>query len=87
MAGEFRYDVDILHLFVSPAHAYFGGARDGAADVPTADAEVAELWPARASWVKVLWKAAHMDAAVTLFTVESLEAIAAELGAGPSIPC
>jgi MOSC domain-containing protein YiiM len=31
-------------------------------------------------------KAAHMDAAVTLFAVEALEAIAAELGSGPLDP-
>jgi hypothetical protein len=43
MAEQYRYDVEILHLLVSPAHAYFGRARDGAADVTAFDAETAEV--------------------------------------------
>ena len=31
MTASYRYDVEILHLLVSPAHAYFGRAREGAA--------------------------------------------------------
>ncbi|MGN7150512.1 MOSC domain-containing protein [Arthrobacter sp. SAFR-179] len=83
MAENFRYDVEILHLLVSPAHAYFGRAREGAADVPTTDAVVAGKGIAGD---RFFGKAAHMDAAVTLFAVESLEAIAAELDAGPFDP-
>lgn len=87
MAEKFRYDVEILHLLVSPAHAYFGRARDGAADVPTTDADVAEVVAGKGIvGDRFYGKAAHMDAAVTLFAVESLEAIAAELGAGPFNP-
>ncbi|UKA71270.1 MOSC domain-containing protein [Arthrobacter sp. FW306-06-A] len=85
--GTYRYDVEILHLLVSPAHAYFGRARDGAADVPTTDADQAEVVAGKGIvGDRFFGKAAHMDAAVTLFAVESLEAIAAELGARPFDP-
>ena len=87
MSEQYRYDVEILHLLVSPAHAYFGRARDGAADVATLDAELAEVVEGKGIvGDRFFGKAAHMDAAVTLFAVESLEAIAAELGAGPFDP-
>ena len=43
MTESYRYDVEVLHLLVSPAHAYFGRAREGAADVPTTDAGRVEL--------------------------------------------
>lgn len=83
----YRYNVEILHLLVSPAHAYFGRARDGAADVPTTDAAEAEVVAGKGIvGDRFFGKAAHMDAAVTLFAVESLETIAAELGAAPFDP-
>lgn len=87
MTETYRYDVGILHLLVSPAHAYFGRAKDGAADVPTTDAATAEVVSGK-GFVgdRFFGKAAHMDAAVTLFAVEALEAMAAELGAGPFNP-
>ncbi|GKV71832.1 MULTISPECIES: MOSC domain-containing protein [Pseudarthrobacter] len=87
MTEEYRYGVEILHLLVSPSHAYFGRARDGAADVPTTDADAAEVVAGKGIvGDRFFGKAAHMDAAVTLFAVESLEAIAAELGAEPFNP-
>ncbi|WP_104053939.1 MULTISPECIES: MOSC domain-containing protein [unclassified Arthrobacter] len=79
---SYEYDVEILHLLVSGAHAYFGRARDGAADVATTDAERVEVVAGKGIvGDRFFGKAAHMDAAVTLFAVESLEAIAADLGA------
>ncbi|CAH0284116.1 hypothetical protein SRABI83_04011 [Arthrobacter sp. Bi83] len=82
MTASYRYDVEILHLLVSPAHAYFGRAREGAADVPTTDADQVELVTGKGIvGDRFFGKAAHMDAAVTVFAVEALEAIAAELGA------
>ncbi|KAD3720554.1 molybdenum cofactor biosysynthesis protein [Arthrobacter yangruifuii] len=79
----YAYDVEILHLLVSPAHAYFGRAKDGPADVATTDADQAQVVAGKGiSGDRFFGKAAHMDAAVTLFAVESLEAIAAELGTG-----
>lgn len=87
MSAKYRYGVEILHLLVSPGHAYFGRAREGAADVPTTDADVAEVVAGKGIvGDRFFGKAAHMDAAVTLFAVESLEAIAAELGAEPFNP-
>lgn len=83
----FRYPVEVLHLLVSPAHAYFGRARDGAADVPTTDAESVEVVAGKGIvGDRFFGKAAHMDAAVTLLAVEALEAMAAELGVAPFDP-
>jgi len=87
MTVTYKYDVEVLHLLVSPAHAYFGRARDGAADVPTADVERAEVVAGKGIvGDRFFGKAAHMDAAVTLIAVEALEAMAAELAAAPFDP-
>ena len=87
MTASYRYDVKVLHLLVSPAHAYFGRARDGAADVPSTDADRVELVAGKGIvGDRFFGKAAHMDAAVTVFAIEALEAMAAELGAGPFDP-
>ena len=87
MTASYRYDVEILHLLVSPAHAYFGRARDGAAIVPTTDADQVELVAGKGIvGDRFFGKAAHMDAAVTLLSIESLEAMAEELGAEPFDP-
>jgi MOSC domain-containing protein YiiM len=87
MTESYRYDVEVLHLLVSPAHAYFGRAREGAADVPTTDAGRVELVAGKGIvGDRFFGKAAHMDAAVTLFAIEALEAMAAELGAAPFDP-
>ncbi|PNI08957.1 molybdenum cofactor biosysynthesis protein [Arthrobacter sp. AFG7.2] len=87
MSAHYRYNVEILHLLVSPAHAYFGRAKDGAADVPTSDARSAKVVAGKGIvGDRFFGKAAHMDAAVTLFAIEALEAMAAGLGAGPFNP-
>jgi len=87
MTASYRYDVEILHLLVSPAHAYFGRARDGAAQVPTTDADQVELVAGKGIvGDRFFGKAAHMDAAVTLLSIEALEAMAEELAAGPFDP-
>lgn len=87
MTATYRYDVEILHLLVSPAHAYFGRAREGAADVPTSDAGSVELVAGKGIvGDRFFGKAAHMDAAVTLISIEALEAMEAELGAAPFNP-
>ncbi|MDD9208271.1 MOSC domain-containing protein [Georgenia sp. 10Sc9-8] len=81
------YEVEVLHLLVSPGHAYFGRARDGPADVPTTDADRVEVVAGKGIvGDRFFGKAAHMDAAVTLLAVEALEAIAAELGTAPFDP-
>ncbi|NJC24121.1 MOSC domain-containing protein YiiM [Arthrobacter pigmenti] len=85
--ASYRYDVEILHLLVSPSHAYFGRSRDGAADVPTSDADQVEVVAGKGIvGDRFFGKAAHMDAAVTVFAVEALDAIAAELGVGAFDP-
>lgn len=87
MTGMYRYNVEVLHLLVSPSHAYFGRARDGAADVPTTDADQVELVAGKGIvGDRFFGKAAHMDAAVTLMAIEALEDIAAELGSAPFDP-
>src|SRR5215211_5303305 len=87
MAEHYRYDIQILHLLVSPGHAYFGRAKDGPADVPTLDAYTAEVVAGKGIvGDRFFGKAAHMDAAVTLFAVEALESIASELGVRPLDP-
>jgi MOSC domain-containing protein YiiM len=84
---SYRYEVDVLHLLVSPEHAYFGRAKDGAAAVPTTDARQVEMVAGKGIvGDRFFGKAAHMDAAVTLFAVEALESIADELGTGPLDP-
>ena len=83
----YRYEVEVVHLLVSPGHAYFGRAKDGPAEVPATDAGLVELVAGKGIvGDRFFGKAAHMDAAVTLFAVEALESIAAELGAGPLDP-
>ena len=87
MVAIYKYNVEVLHLLVSPAHAYFGRTRDGAADVPTTDAGRVELVAGKGIvGDRFFGKAAHMDAAVTLLAVEALEAMAADLGAAPFDP-
>jgi MOSC domain-containing protein YiiM len=77
----YAYDVEVLHLLVSPDHAYFGRARDGAADVPSTDADRVEVVAGKGIvGDRFFGKAAHLDAAVTLMSIEALEAIAADLG-------
>src|SRR3954454_18817610 len=87
MTATYRYDVEVLHLLVSPAHAYFGRTRDGAASVATADAVRVELVAGKGIvGDRFFGKAAHMDAAVTLLAIEALKAIAADLGTSPFDP-
>jgi MOSC domain-containing protein YiiM len=87
MTAGYRYDVEVLHLLVSPAHAYFGRAREGAANVPTTDAERVEMVAGKGIvGDRFFGKAAHMDAAVTLLAAEALEVMAAELGVEPFDP-
>ena len=87
MTASYRYDVEVLHLLVSPAHAYFGRARDGAADSPHHGRGPGRVVAGKGIvGDRFFGKAAHMDAAVTLIAVEALEAMAAELGAGPFDP-
>lgn len=70
MTESYRYDVEVLHLLVSPAHAYFGRARNGAADVATADTDRVEVVAGKGIvGDRFFGKAAQMDASVTLMAV------------------
>ncbi|WP_407320006.1 MOSC domain-containing protein [Isoptericola halotolerans] len=82
--AAFEYPVEIEHLLVSPEHTYFGRPRDGAADVLTSFPDTAQVVAGKGLvGDRFFGKAAHMDAAVTLFAAEALEEIAHELGTGP----
>jgi MOSC domain-containing protein YiiM len=84
---DYAYQVEVLHLLVSPAHAYFGRARDGAAAVPSEDAHAIEVVAGKGIvGDRFFGKAAHVDAALTVLAVEGLEAMAAELGVAPFDP-
>ncbi|MBO9568694.1 MAG: molybdenum cofactor biosysynthesis protein [Cellulomonas iranensis] len=87
MSDTYRYDVEIVHLLVSPAHAYFGRPRDGAADVPTTDADRVEVVAGKGVvGDRFYGKAVHLDASITLIAAEALDAVAAELGVPPFDP-
>jgi MOSC domain-containing protein YiiM len=76
-----RTPIEILHLLVSPEHAYFGRPSEGAADVPTSDLDTARVVAGKGLvGDRFFARAAHMDAAVTLIAVEALEAVADALG-------
>ncbi|MEX5720495.1 MOSC domain-containing protein [Geodermatophilus maliterrae] len=80
-------DVEVVGLLVSPVHRYDG--RPGGA-VPTQDGERVQRVEVRAGHGIVgdryAGRPAHRDAAVTVLAAESVEALAAELGAGPLDP-
>ncbi|HEY3436403.1 MAG TPA: MOSC domain-containing protein [Actinotalea sp.] len=81
MAATYRYDIEILHLLVSPRHAYEGRPQDGPADVPTYDQDLVDVVAGKGIvGDRYFDQAAHANGAVTLIAVEGLEAVAAELG-------
>ncbi|NHC44458.1 molybdenum cofactor biosysynthesis protein [Motilibacter aurantiacus] len=81
MELPYSYSVEVLHLLVSPGHAYEGRPADGPALVPTADADEVEVVAGRGiRGDRYFGRPAHVDASVTLIAVEGLEAVAAELG-------
>jgi hypothetical protein len=81
---EHRYDVEVLHLLVSPGHNYFGRPKDGPGSHPSYDLDEVRLVAGKGIvGDRFFGQAAHLDAAVTLFAVEALAAIAADLGLDP----
>jgi MOSC domain-containing protein YiiM len=76
--------VEIVQLLASPLHRYEGRPKDGPA--PFDGRETHESVEVRAGLGIVgdrfFGQRAHRQEAVTLFAIESLEAVAAELGAG-----
>ncbi|MFI9379939.1 molybdenum cofactor biosysynthesis protein [Kutzneria sp. NPDC052558] len=82
-----RHEVEIVALLVSPTHAFEGRPQDG----PRADAEAVgrERVEVRAALGLVgdryFNHGAHRNAAVTVFAVESLEALAVEPAPDPHV--
>jgi hypothetical protein len=80
-SAGYRYEIEILHLLVSPGHNYFGRPKDGPGPHPTYDLDEVQLVAGKGIvGDRFFGQAAHLDAAVTLFAVEALEAVAAQLG-------
>ena len=80
------YPVEVVHLLVSPEHAYFGRPREGAADVVTHDLDEVEVVAGKGiRGDRFFGKAAHMDAAVTFLALEAWESVAHDLGL-PALP-
>ncbi|MGY2083367.1 MOSC domain-containing protein [Blastococcus sp. SYSU DS0539] len=83
----YRYDVEVVGLLASPVHRYDG--RPGTA-VPEQAEDRRERLEVRAGIGVVgdryAGRPAHRDAQVTVLAVESLEALAAELGVAPFDP-
>lgn len=81
--AEHRYAVEVLHLLVSPGHNYAGRPQDGPGRHPTFDLEEVRLVAGKGIvGDRFFGQAAHLDAAVTLFAVEALEAVADQLRLG-----
>lgn len=78
----FEYSVEILQLLVSPAHAYFGRAKDGpAADVTTELVDGVDVVAGKGiRGDRFFGVKAHTEAAVTFLAVEAWEAVGEVLG-------
>ncbi|WP_374116453.1 molybdenum cofactor biosysynthesis protein [Hoyosella sp. YIM 151337] len=69
------YPIEIVQLLVSPAHAYFGRARDGAADVETLLPESADCVAGKGVRGDRFFNVrAHTEAAVTFLAAEAWQA-------------
>ncbi len=83
----YGYDVEIVGLLAAPEHRY--GGRPGTT-IPDQSADRRERIEVRAGFGIVgdryAGKPAHRDASVTVLAAESVEAVAAELAAGPLDP-
>lgn len=79
---DFEYRAEILQLLVSPAHAYFGRAKDGpAADVVTSLVDRVEIVANKGiRGDRFFGVKAHTEAAVTFLAVEAWEAVGDALG-------
>ena len=76
-----RTPVEVLLLLASPEHHYFGRPRDGAPQPPSPALDRVDVVSGRGVvGDRFFGRAAHMDAAVTVMAVESLQRVAADLG-------
>ncbi|MFQ1002217.1 MOSC domain-containing protein [Modestobacter sp. SSW1-42] len=82
-----RYDVEVVGLLAAPDHRYDGRPDAAAAGLPVESRPSIEV---RADLGVVgdryFARPAHRDASVTVLAAESLDELAAELGAGPWDP-
>ncbi|MGY2127983.1 MOSC domain-containing protein [Blastococcus sp. SYSU DS0617] len=82
-----RYDVEVVGLVAAPRHRYDGRPGDV---VPEQDDDRRQEIEVRAGYGVVgdryAGRAAHRDAQLTVLAAEAVEALAAELGAGPLDP-
>jgi MOSC domain-containing protein YiiM len=78
----FEYRAEILQLLVSPAHAYFGRAKDGPAEnVPTELVDRVDIVANKGiRGDRFFGVKAHTEAAVTFLAVEAWEAVGEVLG-------
>ncbi|MDJ0393907.1 molybdenum cofactor biosysynthesis protein [Rhodococcus sp. G-MC3] len=78
----FHYRAEILQLLVSPAHAYFGRAKDGPADdVPTNLVDRVEVVANKGiRGDRFFGVKAHTEAAVTFLAAEAWDAVGEVLG-------
>lgn len=73
--------VEIVHLLVSPAHAYAGRPSDGPGNVVTEDRDLVEVVAGKGIvGDRYFGRSAHSKAAVTVFGMETLDHVAAALG-------
>ncbi|OZC58363.1 molybdenum cofactor biosysynthesis protein [Rhodococcus sp. RS1C4] len=79
---EFQYRADVVQLLVSPAHAYFGRAKDGPAkEVPTQFPEQVDIVAHKGiRGDRFFGVKAHTEAAVTFLAAEAWDAVGDALG-------
>ncbi|MFC8178581.1 molybdenum cofactor biosysynthesis protein [Rhodococcus sp. 14-2470-1b] len=79
---NFQYHADVVQLLVSPAHAYFGRAKDGPAqEVPTQFPEQVDIVAHKGiRGDRFFGVKAHTEAAVTFLAAEAWDAVGDVLG-------
>ena len=79
-----QHRVEIVQLLASPLHRYEGRPKDGPAAFDGVETHESVMVRAGLGIVgdRFFGQRAHRQEAVTLFAIESLEAVAAELGTG-----
>ncbi|RZS86816.1 hypothetical protein EV189_2232 [Motilibacter rhizosphaerae] len=80
-------EVEVVHLVVSPAHAYEGRPADGPTEVATSDLEEVEVVAGKGvRGDRFFARRAHSTSAVTLIALEGLRDMAREIGLGEPDP-
>lgn len=75
-----EYPIEIVQLLVSPAHAYFGRAKDGPGDVPTFLPDHVDIVAGKGiRGDRFFGVKAHTEAAVTFLAAEAWEDVAPDV--------